>query len=51
MGSREPRVTFSFPDSLHENGHYTLMGSRNHETFVGGESRLDYISVHVHHSL
>jgi hypothetical protein len=37
-------------DSLHETGHYSLMGSQNDELFVGGESRLDYLSVHMHRS-
>jgi hypothetical protein len=37
-------------DSLHENGHYSLMGSRNDEPFDGGESRLDFLSVHMHHA-
>jgi hypothetical protein len=37
-------------DSLHENGHYSFMESQNDEPFVGGESRHDYLSVHMHHS-
>jgi hypothetical protein len=47
-----PRASsdLSLGDSLHENGHYSLMGSQNNELFIGGESRLDYISVHMHHS-
>jgi hypothetical protein len=35
MCSQEPHMTFSLPDSQHENGHYSLMGSRNDESFVG----------------
>jgi hypothetical protein len=50
MGSREPHVTFSLPNILHENGQYSLMGSQNDKLFVGGGSRLDYLSVHMHHS-
>lgn len=46
----KPRVIFSLPGSLHLNGHYSLMGSRKDEPFVGGESRLDYLSVHVHYA-
>jgi hypothetical protein len=42
-------VTFSLPDSLHENGYYFLMGSQNDESFVRGESILDYPSVYMHH--
>jgi hypothetical protein len=37
-------------DSLHENGHYFIMESQNGKMFVGSESRLDYLSVHMHHS-
>jgi hypothetical protein len=37
-------------EGLDENGHYSLMGSRNNEPFVGGESRVDYLSVHMNQS-
>ena len=42
------RVTFSLPGSLQYNGHNFFMGSPNDKPFVGGESRLDYLSNHVH---
>jgi hypothetical protein len=41
MGSWEPRMTFSLLDNLHENGHYSLMGSQNDEPFV--EVKVDLI--------
>jgi hypothetical protein len=44
-----PRVTFSLPVSLHLNDNYSLMGSGNDKLFVGGDNRLDSLSVHMHH--
>ena len=43
------RVTFSLPGSLQYNCHKFFMGSPNDKPFVVGESRLDYISIHVYH--
>ncbi len=46
----KPHVTFNLHGSLHINYHNSLMGSQKDELFVGGESRLDYLFVHIHHS-
>jgi hypothetical protein len=48
--SGKPCVTFSLPGSLHLNYHNSLMGSQNDEPFIGVESRLHYLSAHMHHS-
>ena len=45
------RMTFSLSGSLQYTDHYFFMESPNDKPFVGGESRLDYLFIHVHHGM
>jgi hypothetical protein len=48
--SEKPCATFSLRGSLHLNYHKSLMGSQKDKPFDGVESRLHYLSAHMHHA-